>query len=193
MNTNNTYKSNEESLSLNFQDSNLKVNKNGNSISSALINHKKTSRKKDYNRVAVGYTSHIEFGKTEWVKSITRQTGLIYSYCLKNNIKLAAMFFESSELEMEFENYSINQMAYLIRKHKVSEVICIDFENLNLDIICFSLFRKLLRKEGVTLTVLNRFSHKNKEFIEFMDEEERFLNRYLAREQKNKILKKTNK
>jgi len=39
MNTNNTFKSNEESLSHNFQDSNLKVNENSSSISSALISH----------------------------------------------------------------------------------------------------------------------------------------------------------
>lgn len=37
MNTNNTYKSKEESLSLNFEESNLKVNKNDNHSASALI------------------------------------------------------------------------------------------------------------------------------------------------------------
>jgi len=45
MNTNNTFKSNEESLSHNFQDSNLKVNENSSSISSALISHGEISSK----------------------------------------------------------------------------------------------------------------------------------------------------
>lgn len=41
MNTNNTFKSKEESLSLNFQDSNLKVNRNTNSSTSHLISTSK--------------------------------------------------------------------------------------------------------------------------------------------------------
>jgi len=45
MNTNNTFKSNEESLSHNFGDSNLKVNENCSPISSALISHGEISSK----------------------------------------------------------------------------------------------------------------------------------------------------
>lgn len=44
MNKNNTYKSKEESSSLNFQESNLKVNKNDNQGLSALLIGKKSKR-----------------------------------------------------------------------------------------------------------------------------------------------------
>jgi hypothetical protein len=53
MNTNNTFKSKEESVSHNFGDSNLKVNKNGGSTSSAFVisNHKERYEEKTDNSI----------------------------------------------------------------------------------------------------------------------------------------------
>ena len=80
------------------------------------------------------------------------------------------MYFESSEYEMDYEGYSMNQIAYMIRKHKVSEVICTDFDKLSLDIFNFPIFIKFIQEEGVKLTVINKSSRKNQEFSRFLDE-----------------------
>ena len=120
--------------------------------------------------LAVGYTSYIGSNKLNWINSIATQTKVIYRYCLRNNIKLSAMYFESSEYEMDYEGYSMNQIAYMIRKHKVSEVICTDFDKLSLDIFNFPIFIKFIQEEGVKLTVINKSSRKNQEFSRFLDE-----------------------
>ena len=92
------------------------------------------------------------------------------------------MYFESSELEMNFEGYSMNQIAYLIKQNKVSEVICTDFDNLYMDIVEFPCFKKFLQEKGVKLTVINKSSRKNQEFIRFSKESTQIMEEFYALE-----------